>query len=153
MEYGNKILPMIGLLGLFFWCLNFFYFYKKPEIYLPKNFLVKRMKTSRFFVFVIGVIGLILITYSLSNPKEKGKMIFLPEEVNDIFFVVDVSRSMLANDFKPNRLEVAKKKIFNFINYNPQDRLGIILFSEKVYTLAPLTTDLDLLKKMVKKKI
>ena len=41
MEYGNKILPVIGLLGLFFWCLNFFYFYKKPEIYLPKNFLVK----------------------------------------------------------------------------------------------------------------
>tara|TARA_B100000029_G_scaffold232910_1_gene230272 strand:- start:3188 stop:4162 length:975 start_codon:yes stop_codon:yes gene_type:complete len=151
MEYGNKLLPIVGILGLLFWSFNFFYFYKKPELYLPKNFLVKKLRISRFFVFIIGFIGWLLISYSFSNPKEKGKMIFLPKKVNDIFFVVDISRSMLANDFKPNRIEVAKKKILKFINYNPQDRLGLILFSEKVYTLSPLTTDLKLLKKMVQK--
>jgi Ca-activated chloride channel family protein len=70
-------------------------------------------------------------------------------EVNDIFFVVDVSRSMLAEDFSPNRLEVAKEKIAEFVALRPTDRIGIIIFSEKAFTLLPLSTDLKLIKQMV----
>ncbi len=69
-------------------------------------------------------------------------------EANDIFMVVDVSRSMLAEDFNPNRLEVTKSKIIDFISLFPKDRIGIIVFSEKVFTLLPVTTDLELLKQV-----
>ena len=67
-------------------------------------------------------------------------------EVNDIFIVVDVSRSMLAEDFQPNRLEAAKRKILEFIGLKPTDRIGVIMFSEKAYTLLPLSTDLELIE-------
>jgi Ca-activated chloride channel family protein len=70
-------------------------------------------------------------------------------EVNDIFLVVDVSRSMLADDLKPNRLEVAKEKLREFANLRPTDRIGIIIFSEKVFTLLPLTTDPSLVDQIL----
>ena len=72
---------------------------------------------------------------------EKGK-------VNDIIFVLDVSRSMQALDFKPNRLFVAKEKIKEFINLNPNERYGVILFSGKVFTHIPLT-DIDFIKEKI----
>jgi Ca-activated chloride channel family protein len=57
---------------------------------------------------------------------------------------------MEADDFKPNRLEVAKKKIEEFIKLRPKDRIGLIMFSEKAFTLLPLTTDTKLIKEMIK---
>jgi Ca-activated chloride channel family protein len=151
MEYGNKFLPIIGLLGLFFWASSFLYLFKKPEFFLPKKFFIKKMVFSRFLILILGVCSWLSLSYSLSNPRVKGREIIFPKEINDIFFVVDVSRSMLARDFKPNRLEVAKRKILEFIELNPSERICIILFSEKVYTLMPLTTDFSLLKESVKK--
>jgi len=83
------------------------------------------------------------------NPKLKQGFIIKKGKVNDIIFVLDVSRSMLAIDFKPNRLSVAKRKIKEFINLNPNERYGVILFSEKVYTHVPLTSDLDFIRRKV----
>ena len=70
-------------------------------------------------------------------------------EVNDIFIVLDLSRSMLAEDLKPNRFEAAKIKIQEFVSLFPRDRIGIVIFAEKVFTLLPLSTDLNLINKMV----
>ena len=70
-------------------------------------------------------------------------------KVNDLYFVVDVSRSMLAEDFRPNRIEVAKKNILNFIKLRPVDRIGIIIFSREIFTLMPLTTDLSLIEQVI----
>ncbi|NOT79466.1 MAG: VWA domain-containing protein [Bacteriovoracaceae bacterium] len=70
-------------------------------------------------------------------------------EVNDIFIVLDLSRSMLAEDLKPNRFEAAKVKIQDFVSMFPRDRIGIVIFAERVFTLLPLSTDLNLINKMV----
>jgi Ca-activated chloride channel family protein len=70
-------------------------------------------------------------------------------DVNDIFIVLDLSRSMMAEDLKPNRVEAAKQKIIDFVALFPKDRIGIVIFAERVFTLLPLSTDLELIKKMV----
>jgi Ca-activated chloride channel family protein len=71
------------------------------------------------------------------------------KEINDIYFVVDVSKSMLAEDFQPNRLEAAKNNIREFIRLSPVDRIGIVMFADKVFTLMPATPDLELVKQSV----
>jgi Ca-activated chloride channel family protein len=70
-------------------------------------------------------------------------------EVSDIFIVLDLSRSMMADDLKPNRFIVAKQKVQEFVNLFPKDRIGVVIFAEKVFTLTPLSTDLNLINKMV----
>jgi len=70
-------------------------------------------------------------------------------DVNDVFIVLDLSRSMMAEDLKPNRFEAAKQKVVEFTQLFPKDRIGIVIFAEKVFTLLPLSTDLELIRKMV----
>lgn len=59
---------------------------------------------------------------------------------------LDISQSMLIEDFKPNRLQAAKDVARDFINGRKQDRIGLVVFSGDAFSLAPLTTDYDLLK-------
>lgn len=80
---------------------------------------------------------------------------YLPEEIDaykkrniegiDIVISMDVSMSMLAQDFKPNRLESAKKVAIEFIENRPTDRIGLVLYEGEAYTQCPLTSDHDLL--------
>jgi Ca-activated chloride channel homolog len=67
----------------------------------------------------------------------------------DIMLVLDISPSMLAQDFTPNRLEVAKSLAIDFINKRPYDRIGLVTFWREALTQCPLTTDQDLLIKTI----
>jgi Ca-activated chloride channel family protein len=59
----------------------------------------------------------------------------------DIVMAIDISGSMMAEDFKPNRLEAAKKVAKTFISNRPNDRLGLVIFAGESFTQCPLTTD------------
>lgn len=83
------------------------------------------------------------------QPRKATKFSPSNIEVNDIILCIDVSRSMLAEDIKPNRLEVAKERIREFVRMRPTDRIAIVIFSEKVFTLLPLTTDPTLVDKVL----
>lgn len=117
---------------------------------------IKRQKGDQFptlvraIVFIVGLWGLSLIAYSLTFPRKPHSFTPNTREVNDIFLVIDVSRSMLAEDLEPNRLEVAKEKLREFASMRVTDRIGVIIFSEKVFTLLPLTTDSTLIDKVMK---
>lgn len=63
----------------------------------------------------------------------------------DIIMAMDVSGSMLAEDFTPNRLEAAKTVAIEFIEERPSDRIGLVLYEGEAYTKVPLTTDHNLL--------
>ncbi len=89
------------------------------------------------------------LSYSFAGPRRPLETAPSSIEVNDIFFVVDVSRSMLADDIEPNRLEVAKNKLREFAQLRPTDRVGVIMFSERVFTMLPLTTDPTLVDKIL----
>lgn len=150
MEFGSKIYPIFGLLGLLSWLALKNYWFKKSSIILGTG--VGKSNSSRFKRFLFSFLGVIAwgyITFSLSLPRVPLSYAPNEVEVNDIFFIVDVSRSMLATDFKPNRLEVAKQKISDFVALRPKDRIGIVMFSEKAFTLLPLSTDLELIQEII----
>ncbi len=138
-----------GLVGLTIWSLSYFNILKKSEIFLPGGIKEEASQLRRVLVWIVGAVGWLFISYSLTQPRIPQGFAKNKIEVNDIFFVVDVSRSMLAEDFTPNRLEVAKEKIGEFVALRPTDRIGIIMFSEKAFTLLPLSTDLKLIRQMV----
>ncbi len=149
MEFENVSFLFFGLLGLIFWAISYFHVFKKAQLYVPKKNLIKISPIPRFSLFLVGFLAWILITVGLMGPRKSLGYLDSEIDVNDIMLVVDVSRSMLANDFKPNRVEAEKKKIAEFVELMPTDRIGIIMFSEKVFTLLPLSTDLNLIKQII----
>lgn len=131
------------------WFYAQYWFYKKPVVPAVKRKTSNSRKLIKLTTVAIGVIGWGFIVFSMTMPKKPLGFVKDPEEVNDVIFVVDVSLSMMADDFKPNRLEVSKEKILEFVSLRPTDRIAIVMFSEKVFTLLPLTTDLDLVKRAI----
>lgn len=89
----------------------------------------------------LAVCSMILLILALANPQVGTRMENVKQEGIDIFIALDVSRSMLAEDVKPNRLEKAKYEIRNLINRLAGDRVGLIVFSGEAYTQFPLTID------------
>jgi len=152
MEWKSPLLSILGILALVVWAIDYWKLFKKPELHYFKNANIRSLglfKLKKWCNFILGSVGLILISISLAGPRvplnyEKNKI-----DANDIFIVLDVSRSMLAEDFSPNRLEAAKQRVFEFIKFSPTDRIGIIIFSEKAFTLLPLTTDLSLIGQVI----
>jgi len=150
MTFAKPLLSIFGLILMIAYTARFFQIGKRPELVIPAGFNVHKSEVwKRFFVFLIGLCGVALITFSLAQPRRSIGYAKNDIEVNDIFLVVDVSLSMLAEDFKPNRLVVAKNKIREFVKMRPTDRIGIIIFSEKSFTLLPLSTDLKLIEQSV----
>lgn len=149
MEYREPLLSLIALLAWILWSFDYWKIFRKPLVYLPKTYQISRLTIFRLTFFALGSAAWFYLAIALMGPRIPHSYTKSKIEVNDIFLVVDVSRSMLADDFKPNRLEVAKNKILEFTELRPTDRIGIVTFSEKAFTLLPLTTDLDLIRRMV----
>ena len=85
--------------------------------------------------------ALCLIVVCIARPRSKSEMERVDTEGIDIVLAVDVSTSMLARDFKPDRLSAAKDISIEFIAQRPSDRMGIVVFAGESYTQCPLTTD------------
>lgn len=151
MEFKNLKLAIFALIPLVLWMLEFWKVFKRSQLHLPKNINSsnKLLGTLRFMLFITGILGFGFIGFALTGPRIPLKYSPSNIEVNDIYIVLDVSRSMLADDFSPNRMEVAKKKMQEFVELKPMDRLGLIVFSEKAFTLLPLTTDLKLVGQVI----
>ncbi|AYF43159.1 von Willebrand factor type A domain protein [Halobacteriovorax sp. BALOs_7] len=148
--FQNKYLFIAGLVGLLFWILDFFSVMRKGELILPPKYRTQNVfSIMRGILLVLGVISWLLISFALMGPKTPMGKSNVKKEINDIYFVVDVSRSMLAEDFPPNRLEAAKEQIRKFVELSPVDRIGIIMFGDKVFTLIPVTTDLKLVEQSI----
>lgn len=148
-EFQHITYAFWALLGLIFWIISFFYFFRKPQIILPKKYKKKGFPFLRSLFFLTGIVGWLYIAFALAGPRRPMGMDKNTIDVNDIIIVLDLSRSMLAEDLKPNRFEAAKQKVADFVGLFPKDRIGIVIFAEKVFTLLPLSTDLELIKKMV----
>jgi Ca-activated chloride channel family protein len=90
---------------------------------------------------VLLLSALALLTIALVNPKMGTKLETVKREGVDIVFAVDVSKSMLAEDIAPNRLEKAKRLVSEIINELASDRVGIIAYAGQAYPQLPITTD------------
>ena len=78
---------------------------------------------------------------ALARPQETLKEEEITADGIDIFLVMDLSSSMLAQDFKPDRLEVSKRVAADFVSKRKYDRIGLSVFSGEAFTQCPLTTD------------
>jgi Ca-activated chloride channel family protein len=88
---------------------------------------------------------LTLIVIALARPQRTNEKVEQWTEGIDIMLAMDISQSMQIEDFTPNRLEAAKNVARDFIKGRVQDRIGLVVFSGDAFSLAPLTTDYDLL--------
>lgn len=96
-------------------------------------------KSRLKFIFILLAIALIIIAYA--NPQVGTKMQEVKQTGIDVYILLDVSRSMQAEDIKPNRLEKAKFQISSLIQKLRGDRIGLVIFSGEAYIQFPLTTD------------
>lgn len=95
----------------------------------------------RHLPFALRVAALALIIVALARPRSSNEVEKRDTEGIDIVFAMDVSTSMLARDFTPDRISAAKDIAIEFISQRPSDRMGIVVFAGESYTQCPLTTD------------
>jgi len=126
------------------------YIYKRnkvaPSLILSTAPILFKQKNNfkivlKHFLFGLQILAIILIIIALTRPQSSNNLQDVETEGIDIMLSLDVSGSMLARDFKPDRLEASKDIAAEFINNRPNDRIGLVIFSATSFTQCPLTTD------------
>lgn len=117
-----------------------------PSLKVPDTTkYVKVPKTFRLYLmhlpFLLRIILVSLVVCILARPQSRHSWSNTDVEGIDIMLAVDVSTSMLAQDFKPNRVEALKEIAQRFIEKRPNDNMGLTMFAGEAYTQCPLTTD------------
>jgi Ca-activated chloride channel family protein len=102
----------------------------------------------RHVLFLLRLVALSFLILAIARPQSRSSWKDVKTEGIDIVVSLDVSLSMLAKDFKPNRLEVAKEVLGDFIDARPNDKIGLVVFSGEAFTQCPLTTDHKIIKNM-----
>ncbi len=95
----------------------------------------------RHLPFALQLAGISLLTVVLARPQSSNSWQNVSTEGIDIVIALDISSSMLARDFQPNRLEAAKDVATQFITGRHNDKMGLVVFSGESFTQCPLTTD------------
>ncbi|MBT8282061.1 MAG: VWA domain-containing protein [Muriicola sp.] len=146
--YFYYFLLFPGMILLFFGLL---FWKKRTQRKFADPVLLKRLVPSRssfkgglkLIFLLLGLTGLIL---GLANPKIGTKLETVKREGVDIVFAIDVSKSMLAEDIAPNRLEKSKRLVSEIINQLASDRIGIIAYAGQATPQLPITTDYGVAK-------
>jgi len=135
------ILPVMLL--VFLWTI---FWKKRVQKAFGSSVVLKRLSPDlsffksvlKFCVFCLAVGSLVI---ALVNPKIGTKLETIKREGVDIVFAIDVSKSMLAEDVAPNRIEKSKQLVTQIINNLASDRIGIIAYAGKAFPQLPITTD------------
>lgn len=98
----------------------------------------KRLLDSLFYIRLLAIAALIVV---IARPQTRDSWRTTSTEGIDIVLALDVSPSMLARDFKPNRLEAAKSVASSFVSQRENDNMGLVLFADGSFTGVPMTTD------------
>jgi len=102
-------------------------------------------KTYKYYLrhalIVFRVLAIAFLITALARPQSSNKFENTTTEGIDIVMSLDISSSMLARDFEPDRLEAAKDVATQFITGRPEDKIGLVIFSGESFTQCPLTTD------------
>ena len=155
-EYANPIyfllLALIPVLAFWYWK-----FGKNQEgsiqfssTKLLGNHFKKYGRRRTILIQIIFMSMLVLAILGLSRPRLVDTLEETKIEVVDIILVLDISSSMLAEDFKPNRLEAVKTTAKTFIENRKGDRIGLLVFAGETFIQCPLTIDTDVLSSLLK---
>lgn len=141
-QYFFFLLLLIPLIGWYIWkqrTMN-----ASLQISSFKGFGgIKKSKKIYFrhLPFVLRVLVLVVLVTAIARPQSFNKLRKSTTEGIDIMISLDISTSMLAMDFKPNRLEAAKDVAINFIKGRPTDKIGLVIFAAESFTQCPITLD------------
>ncbi|SEC28245.1 Ca-activated chloride channel family protein [Tenacibaculum sp. MAR_2009_124] len=139
--YFFAIIPIIIVIYL----LVFWWKKRAQKKFASPELLEKLAPNSSNFKSILKLIflliGISFLILALINPKMGTKLKTVKREGVDVVFALDVSKSMLAEDIAPNRLEKSKQVISKIINKLGSDRVGIIIYAGNAYPLLPITTD------------
>ncbi|MDP4255202.1 MAG: VWA domain-containing protein, partial [Bacteroidota bacterium] len=138
---GLAALPILG--GLFYMLMRW---KKKAAARIGDPTLVKQLTSNfsalRFLIkFCLVTLAFIILVLGAGNLQKPGAMENVRRQGVDVMLVLDVSKSMLARDIKPDRLEKAKQLLYRLTDKLENDRLGLVLFAGRAYMQMPLTTD------------
>ncbi len=146
--YFLLVIPL--LVGFYIWKNRF----RHAEMqYSHSGFMQDVKKSPRLYLlhlpFVMRMLAVSLLILALARPQSSSNMQDVSVEGIDIVLALDISGSMLAEDFKPNRVEAAKNTALEFVRMRPGDRIGVTVFSGESFTMIPLTTDHILLSELL----
>ena len=143
MKYAPLVLTILS--GII-WILRYLSFNVKSSYFFYFGNVKNKFESFIYILILcLGLFSFAIIIYGMNGPKVLLGKSLSHENVSDTYVVLDISRSMLANDFVPNRLAVAKKIIQNFFEKKKISRAAVILFAEKVLTYVPLTDNFNYL--------
>ncbi|GIJ93817.1 BatB protein [Capnocytophaga stomatis] len=137
-------IPIIGFMFLVF-ALSQIRKRRKQKHFADEK-LLKRLAPNRsrfkpWLKFSFLAVIIVLLCIALANPKIGTKIETVKREGVDVVFAIDVSKSMLAEDVAPNRIEKAKRLVFETMSQLKGDRIGIVAYAASAYPQLPLTTD------------
>lgn len=136
------LLVLIPMIGWYIWKQGDFH--AAIKISSVAGFM-KAPKTYKYYfrhsLFGLRVLAVAMLVVALARPQSTNSWQNVTTEGIDIVLAMDISGSMLAEDFKPNRLEASKEVAQEFIKARPNDRIGLVLFSGESFTQCPLTID------------
>lgn len=136
------VLPIFLISGILLF--RYFSWVKKSLSLLTGKFLFFSNFSLRkkILKIVLLLFSLSFLSIALLRPAWTKEEQSISQETRDLIIAIDVSKSMLAQDLKPNRLEFAKNKIKEIINRLNSERIGLIVFSGEAFCQCPLTSDL-----------
>ncbi|WP_300564958.1 VWA domain-containing protein [Flavobacterium sp.] len=140
------LLPILAVLFLY---IEFWKRKKQREfgdLELVKKLSPEKSNFKPALKFGVLLLGLAMLILGLVNPKIGTKVEKVKREGIDIVFAIDVSKSMLAEDIAPNRLEKSKQVVSQIINNLGSDRIGIIAYAGSAFPVLPITTDYNVAK-------
>ncbi|MFT3681764.1 MAG: VWA domain-containing protein [Ferruginibacter sp.] len=148
--------PQFFWLGLIIPCMLFWYL-RSPgsnasvKVSSIKSFtgLTSWKNMLRHFPFLFRLLAVTSLVVALARPQTKSEEQNAEGEGVDIVLCIDVSGSMTAQDFTPNRMEAAKQVAEDFVERRLTDRIAIVIFSGESFTQCPLTTDKRVLKQAI----
>lgn len=147
-----KYLYLLAIVALLIALFLFQLFWKrKKQREFSQSDLLRQLAPNKsvfkpILKFVTVALALVALIIAMVNPKIGTKMETVKRQGIDIVFAVDISKSMLAEDVAPNRLEKAKQLVSQIINSLGTDRIGIIGYAGSAYPVLPMTTDYSIAK-------
>lgn len=149
--------PELLLLLLLIPAIAAWFFFKKEDphvsIKMPTLAAIKGItsikSTLRRYLPLLRALAFAALVIAIARPRQTLKEEDIKAEGIDICLVMDLSSSMLAQDFKPDRLEVSKRVAADFVSKREYDRIGLSVFSGEAFTQCPLTTDHRVVKEFL----
>ena len=135
--------------------LMYFIITKKSSFdkYFSKEVLEKLSLSNQYFSSktrnIILFISLLFMIIALARPVSNEKVHNSKQELNAVVIAIDISKSMLANDIVPTRLEFAKKKLLDIIARSKTNAIAVVLFAKSSFILSPITQDFTSLKILI----